>query len=761
MSAKYQRIKQQDLLLPAPLRWLTRAFSSITLAVILLACVALYGTLASVPVAFLAKGLIYGFTSVGTLGLAMILAYLLWQQPKKYMGLAALLVLIFGLGANALAWLAAHHWITTHPWFTLHKATIIYRLHWFDMTELEFYNRWPMKLILGLFIVNMIWATIRRIEFRFVNLGVLTVHTGIVLMGLGTLFYAQAKIEGDTILFRRDLGGQPIDRFYDKTTPALYFLTPAPGSQPVLMAELPGLPRYNDYLSGQPRPLNITLHQDPAFVQLFGSNLRVTIREFIAYGELQNIWVDGRVHGSLTSDAPPNPALRLELGDRDKTQGLMVAMLLANVPAQRIIDMPSFGIEFLYQPPQDRIDDLMVEFDGSHGLVVEIPAQNYRRVLAIAPGQTVELDDTGYTLNITDIGPYDLRFVTPGYQGASDTRAMVQVTHGQRIFTRMAMHRYPERSQDFTPAPDNPNAGPMGLRSDPDPSIQLTYIDASKPQFRLLAADDDLSKLELMVRLPGMKPFRGQFPDDRFPLGRMEGKERWVHVVQKLSHAMQSTQPRITPRSQRNPKDEGTLINALLPVDLETTIISADGQTQPWSRRVWLTHMRYPMFPDEYHKPVTVDIPGVGNVQLAFSRLSLPLPFAMQLERFEMQPYPGTQIPRDFVANLSILDLQGDADRQVVRTVEGEARLNNPLHHQGIKLSQTGWDPGDSEDPMRWNRDNEGRFTNQQRYTILGIGNNVGIRIIFVGGCMVALGIPWAFYLKPYLMKRAARPRAI
>ena len=54
MSAKYKRIKQADAALPAPLRWLTRAFSSITLAVILLCLVALYGVLGSVPVKFLA-----------------------------------------------------------------------------------------------------------------------------------------------------------------------------------------------------------------------------------------------------------------------------------------------------------------------------------------------------------------------------------------------------------------------------------------------------------------------------------------------------------------------------------------------------------------------------------------------------------------------------------------------------------------------------------------------------------------------------------
>ncbi|NJL32395.1 MAG: hypothetical protein HC898_12705 [Phycisphaerales bacterium] len=394
---------------------------------ILLSSIALYGTIASVPVAFLAKGLIYGFTSVGTTGLALMLAYLLLQKGRSFATtLVALLVALIGIGANALAWLSATHWISTHPWFQLNKATIIYRLPIFEMTELEFYNSPVMKLILGLFIINMIWATIRRIEFCFPNLGVLTVHTGIVMIALGSLFYSQAKIEGDTILFRRDLGGQPIDRFYDKTTPALYFLTPQ--GQPVLMADLSGLPRYNDYLAGQPSSLNIALHQDPAFKQLFGETLKVSIREFIAYGQLEDVWVDARVHGNISNDTPLNPALRLELGDRDKTQGLMVAMLLAGIPNQRVMEMPGFAIEYLHQPDPDHISNLMAEFEGPHGLVVEIPALAYRKVLPITEGQTISLDDTGYNLTIEKIGPYELRFVTPGYQGVSDTRAMVRIT---------------------------------------------------------------------------------------------------------------------------------------------------------------------------------------------------------------------------------------------------------------------------------------------------------------------------------------------
>jgi hypothetical protein len=43
------------------------------------------------------------------------------------------------------------------------------------------------------------------------------------------------------------------------------------------------------------------------------------------------------------------------------------------------------------------------------------------------------------------------------------------------------------------------------------------------------------------------------------------------------------------------------------------------------------------------------------------------------------------------------------------------------------------------------------------RFTILQVGNNPGIHVIALGGVLMALGIPWAFYVKPYLVRREKR----
>src|SRR5690606_35986394 len=118
----------------------------------------------------------------------------------------------------------------------------------------------------------------------------------------------------------------------------------------------------------------------------------------------------------------------------------------AAIPSRRVIDNDAWAVEYLVAPSEPRIVDLLETFDGRHGLVVDIPALQFRQTYAIRPGMAFEVGDTGYRVEVEDVGPYGLSFATPGYQGATDTRAMVRVTGNGKNFRRMAMHRYPERS---------------------------------------------------------------------------------------------------------------------------------------------------------------------------------------------------------------------------------------------------------------------------------------------------------------------------
>lgn len=753
MSAKYERIKQRDLLLPAPLRWLTRAFSSITLAVCLLSIIVLFGTVASVPVAYLVTGLMYAVAMVVCVGSAVVLGYRLWRKHPDWTALKRtvlpLLLVAMGVVLAVLGWQWAAGFAASHEWFARHRATVIYRLPMFEMTELEFYSWWPMKLVLALFVLNMVWATIRRIEFKFVNIGVLTVHVGIVTIAVGSIFYGKFKVEGDMLLWRQDLGGDAVDVFYDGTTPAIYFTA----GHRNLMVDLPELPRYNDYSVEPDAPgpkLSIPLHEKPRFADVLGGKLRATIPGFIAYGELSTIWEDAAKHGAEPG-FHANPAIVIAMGEENDPLYSTRQTLISSIPGDRAVDHPAWALEYLVAPSDERVRDLLAPFDGEHGLVVEIPAANFRQVYAIAPGQTITAGDTGYTITVESIGPYGMSFVTRGYENATDTRAIVQVNDGKRTFRRMAMHRYPERSQDFVPAPDDPTAGPMGRRTAPSLDIKLTYLDASKPQFRVISPTLDAADkvLQLLVRLPGHEPFGGEISEGKFPIGQTGNQQVWLHIVEQMTHANRVLKPIPTAKDQRKPKDEGTYIHSLVPIDLE---IDLPDQAVPWRRRIWLAHMRYPNpeYASGFNSPRTINIPTIGQVTIAFSRQRHRLPFGLTLTDFQMIPYPGSTIPRDYSSTVDIKQPDG-------QTVVGVTRLNNPLVYHGMKLSQTGWDPGNTRSPDNDARNEAGRYINQQRYTILGVGNNVGIRIIFIGSCMVVAGIPWAFYIKPLLLRRRKR----
>ena len=773
MSLKYERVKKADLKLPTALRWLTRAFSSITMAVCLLACIALYGLIASVPIAFLAKGLLYASVVLGGMGVGAVSAIQIMRRRgvrRTPVGTSVLIIVLI-LGGSVISiwgWRAVNTWAQQSQWFDRHHATVIYRLPYFEMTELEFYSWWPLRAILGLFVCNMVWATIRRIEFKWINIGVLTVHTGIVLIAIGSIAYGFYKVEGDTILWRRDLGGEPVAHYYDQTTPAIFFLNAK--AQPLLMLSLADLPRYNDYNPNR-HELDIRLHESPAFRSVFGDHLRATIRGFISYGTLEPQWVgsDPSVDVENTAQAT-NPALRLGFGDEHGPREGFDTVLVANIPDARVIDQPTWAIEYLVDPSPQRIKDLMSEFTGDYGLVVKINTDNsastgqtpFRAIYPITHGQSIVVGDTGYKITIEAIGDYGMPFVSEGYKRARDTRALIKVEHGDRSFRRIVFHRYPTRNQDFVPVPNDPNVGPMGRRTDPDPAIQLSFIDASKLQYRLITSSTDNSKLQLLAHVPGVAPVLVEMSQNRLPVIGTDRRQWWVFLTEQLPHAVQKQVPVITPKNQRQPKDEGTYLHALLPIDLEITV-PEDANRMAWHERFWLTHMRYPKYPDIDHRPVKVRLPSnlpssrAGDtIMIAFSRLEEPLPFALTLEDFQMQPYPGTQIPRDYIAKLGILE--NTRDRQpTTQMAYGQARLNNPLVRQGMKISQTGWDPGDRTDPDHQAKNDQGKLINQQRFTILGIGNNVGIRVIFVGACFVVVGIPWAFYVKPLLIQRQKR----
>ncbi|MHC4220571.1 MAG: hypothetical protein ACYSU7_19205, partial [Planctomycetota bacterium] len=108
------------------------------------------------------------------------------------------------------------------------------QLRFFEMTEFEWFHWWPFDLMVALICVTLVTVTFRRIPFKPVNYGVWMIHTGIIVLAVGSVIYYSTKVEGDAPVARRQVVVQ------------------VPGHDPVQMVAMPGNsvhtgPRDNPY----------------------------------------------------------------------------------------------------------------------------------------------------------------------------------------------------------------------------------------------------------------------------------------------------------------------------------------------------------------------------------------------------------------------------------------------------------------------------------------------------------------------------------
>ena len=75
----------------------------------------------------------------------------------------------------------------------------------FEMTEFEWFHWWPFDVLMGLIALTLITTTLRRIPLRVVNLGVWMIHSGIIMLIVGSVIYFGTKVEGEAPVVRRTL----------------------------------------------------------------------------------------------------------------------------------------------------------------------------------------------------------------------------------------------------------------------------------------------------------------------------------------------------------------------------------------------------------------------------------------------------------------------------------------------------------------------------------------------------------------------------
>lgn len=840
MSAKWERSKRwDDEHIPAalwPIKRLLRALSSVWLAVILLSLVAAYGILASIPIGMLAQiptYLIYGLTLVLTIavvaGVPWLLARRMLQRQSRAARFAILFFLTTGLALGATFFWFSIIWplmrwdpatgrglMLFSSFVKANGATTLRRLPVLEMSELEFYSWWPLRVILLLFVLNLVVATVRRIEFIFVNIGVLTVHTGIVVIALGSVYYSGLKQEGDTILLagRPDSSGVPVkgppqEVFYDNTDISLYI---GQDRGPWEDRRLSGVPRYNDYnlaaasgrtameasrralpwLKDAPqRSLGIDVPPPPR--SLIDPGLSFRLVGFASYAEPFQDWVQ-----AVPPPAPamppagetspiPNP-LRIIylLNERPDDHGKVSpdpAFAFTLLPAEaksRITENEALSVEYTVGMSDSRWADLTSALPNGaeHAFIVEVPSKTagepaFRAVYPVAAQQDIKVGETGYTLKIEQLAaqpPFPI--ITPGYRDAPSSMAVVHVTPPDgKAYDRWVYSRFPEISQDML---EELNERGMPRRRDPDPAISIRYVDATRLHVYFDDRPDGTTRVLVRqtdgaVRTETLGP-DGTLKDMVAGISLRLG-DRWAHAVSL-------ERPAPVPDAKRDRSLVGTRDKAMLAVEVSLAH-ARDASGQPWKRLIWLPFTKYLSLGMGTDR--TIDLPDGRKLRLAFARRQHPLGrsadgsgagFQVSLVNFEMIAYDHRGAPRDYQSVLRVEPTDGR-----FQPYEHVTKLNAPLRApfmwSGVrswfantaltlgsglnpfqyKLSQAGWDAEGWKQTQQL-ADQKLIPRAYASFTILGVGNNPGIHIVAAGAVLMAVGIPWAFYVKPWIIRR-------
>jgi hypothetical protein len=609
-----------------------------------------------------------------------------------------------------------------------------------EMTDLQFFDAWPMRIILAGLALSLIVVTLRRIPLTLFKLGVWTVHIGILTLIGGAVWYFSHKVEGSVRIYLH----HKVSGYYDAVERSLYAWrirpdgTVDPASRS--MIPLPQLPIFYEHIAEKNNPLNLTLPaEDLATTSPALAHASLQVTGYYPAADLAPL----NFRPALPSDQNTlGHAIAVQLSDTH--QVFNEGWFVASSPANRLWEFQQFAIEYLRNPSLDRIKDLAASFDGPVGLTVRIPKLHIERTFSITSPNPIPIEGSPYTL--TPQGISEMPMLSKGYENTQSTVFTVHVARKDAPdktfeYNRMCVFRYPERSPDFI----NVDGKPKRFQDGVDPDIQLIFHDASKPQFWI--TEDNAGHFTLYSRNTGGKSTATPFTNNTVstPAGLPQLQ---LKITQESDNVAETFGPRIIPPEQRQRAQ--TAMDAVLDSLIELHIQTPDG----WkSEPIYVPFMQFaqaghpPANPDqslkidEGREPTVVNIPGIGPIGFLLSTTFRPLPDTLELADFSAIKYPGaTRTYLNYISTLKVTQANG---QQKTLTPE----LNDPAEDHGLYYFQAAWD-GDQNAPP------------DARFSVIGVGNRPGVMTMALGALLMVLGIGYAFYVKPILLNKKKRDLA-
>ncbi|MDX2200124.1 MAG: hypothetical protein SF069_14270 [Phycisphaerae bacterium] len=687
-----------------------------------------------------------------------------------------------------------------------------------ELSEMQIFQHWVFVLLVVLFIVTLVVTTWTRIRWNITNAGVLTVHAGLILLVGGSAFYFGKKVEGDLQLFSPKVeilavgprGGEQVvgkmlaekgsrwsqimpafggavemrvaeakedgldavaeviveaklgdaaravalsksspveslgqqlkvrfvpatrvDRFYDAETAAL-FVRRAGAAEPEQVAALHELPRSRKrYVAGGPAIHDLDGREAasnrveprlpvlglwtgwfepwrmPIDVKTDKLPFDVRIDGYLPYVEPQVELVLCPVEESNTFSAA-GPALRFRVSDGART--LANETIAAGDP-RRAVSETRFPFEIVAVASEAERVERLRPFAGTHELTVTLKDPPFSRSYSISPGLTINIPNTSYDLKVESIDPA-WPMITPPYEGAVTPVARVQVKNGQREFNRTVLQRFPKLSQDI-------DEKGVRHREPLDANIELRYRTIENGWAYFLVEKD--KPLTLAMFSPS-----GELSEQRLDVGkptamRVADGNVTLTVNEFLPRAVMIQQPIVTPADRQRPG----LRRGPSAIRVQ---VRGRGEFANWSETAWTYHADYPT---QESLPIRVTYPGDGKpYELIYSRAEQSLGATIAGEKLEVEFQPGQFRENRWKSLYRFAGANGNIRR-------GSVETNRTDVVAGWTLFQSGAPTKD-----HW------------EYTILGVGNREGMWPMILGSILIPLGSLYAFYVKPWLIRR-------
>ncbi len=637
---------------------------------------------------------------------------------------------------------------------------------WFDKTDMQFFNAWPLKTLMTLLVANLAVVTWRKIPLTPPRYGVWCIHAGIITLICGTSLYYRNKVEGRVRIYvDSSLGPTTVDHFYDKDERSLFVRL---GQEDPIEIPLPTLPRFKEYddklgnadaladrgLTGIEPGMDIT---DRAT----GDKHRENLAELIGCkGQKLKFDVVGFYPYATTSTdftADPN----------SQVSGVDVTM--QKIADGQLVDEwwlvgsdPRFHLDteraMMDLSHVDATADMVTVLTAAAGQLfhLDVSLPNVPAMpMDVAIGKTYPVGTTGYTLKINSFQPNFPTFDT----GEPVALLEIMVTSPTQTFRRFVMQDKPDPT-DFkigakvrTPKPlDNNLKIAFHVH---DPFRLLPEQNSVKHTFLTPAGRTDLIDIVAGIgtvasdvkRIAGgsedipismqndssapFAPFAGgaAAPPADAPENHPQVK---IHVERRDHiHPVDSAIVVSPARRDKNAEDEGyyQLIKLKVSMGDWSTIVFA-----PYADSA-ADHLRQDVWRGGYVTP-----PGaLAPLQFQLGNTTRRLPVRLTLDNFKLIPYPGASVDQpnammlDFISTITLNDTDtGDTYTDV-------AKMNHPIYFNGGKwlFFQAAYD---SSGGHQW--------------TQLGVGNRPAVNIMRAGCLMIFFGLAYAFYAKPYIVRR-------